>query len=293
MPAPRARGPAGPRAAGGAAGQAATGALEITVLDVGQGDAIVARSPGGRCALVDAGPAGDSWDAGKAIVLPALTALGCHRLDLAVVTHPHADHLGGMAAVLEAMPAAEVWDAGQSDDSRVYGVLLTAVLAAGTPLAVPRPGVLKSIDSVRWDILGPDRHLLAGTRSDPNNNSLVVRLAYGTVRVLLAADLEAAGEVQLLGRGPPAALRADILKAPHHGSRFGTSPAFLAAVRPRASIVSVGRDNRFGHPDPATLARLARYGPVFRTDSLGAVRIHVEPATWSVTGWLPSPNISN
>lgn len=273
---------------GGAAGHTRPHGLEVTILDVGQGDAIVVRSPDGGCQLVDAGPASAGWDAGTAIVLPALARFGCRGLDLAVATHPHADHIGGMASVLGAMPVREIWDSGQADGSPGLRALLATALGTGTPIAVPGCGMRRMLGGVEWLVLRPP-HALSGTRSDANNNGVVVRLRYGSTRVLLAADLEAEGEQSLLESLAASELAAELFKVPHHGSRFGTTAPFLAMVRPRASIVSAGRENRFGHPDPATLSRLSAFGPVYRTDRDGAIVLRIDGDGWQVLPWRKEP----
>jgi competence protein ComEC len=255
---------------------APSGRLEVAFLDVGQGDAILVRGPRGSCALVDAGPDGPE------ILLPAMRRMGCSGLDLVALTHPHGDHMGGMTRILGQISVHEVWDAGQSQDSAPYRALLAGVLALGAPLVVPGPGQSRQIDGVTWTVLAPATPRFTGTRSDCNNDSLVIGLEWGATRILLAGDLEAEGEHRLVSIARPSALRADVLKAPHHGSQFGSTPEFLAAVRPKASVISVGRQNAFGHPDPDVLKRLGGYGPVFRTDRHGAIVLVTSPATWSI-----------
>ncbi|MBM3270501.1 MAG: MBL fold metallo-hydrolase [Candidatus Sericytochromatia bacterium] len=267
--------------------------LMLTVLDVGQGDAIAVRVAGGGCTLVDAGPAADGRDAGRAIVLPALARLGCRRLDRLVVTHAHVDHLGGLASVARQVPVGEVWDAGHPEGGLPYRQALAAVLGGGIPLLVPVAGTARRDGAATWRVLGPARPLHRGTRSDANNNSVVLLLEYEGTRILLAGDLEDAGERRLLAEVPPGGLRADLLKVAHHGSRFGSSARFLAAVRPRASLVSVGRGNTFGHPDPGTMSRLAAWGPVYRTDRDGALTVTVARATWSVVPWPAAARLAS
>ncbi|MBM3274713.1 MAG: ComEC/Rec2 family competence protein, partial [Candidatus Sericytochromatia bacterium] len=258
-------------AGNGAASGAASGAANGAVGGAAIGEVTVAMTA-----------TMSGWNSGSAIVVPAMRHMGCRKLDLVALTHPHGDHMGGMAGILGKVPVHEVWDAGQSMDSKPYGAFLMGVLAADLPLVVPGPAHSRLLDGVRWSVLAPSHPQFSGTRSDCNNDSLVIGLEWGVTRILLAGDLESEGEHRLLRSAPAAALRADVLKVPHHGSRFGSTPEFLVAVRPRASVVSAGRQNAFGHPAPAVLARLADYGPIYRTDRHGAVALLASASTWSI-----------
>ncbi|MBU6428766.1 MAG: MBL fold metallo-hydrolase, partial [Cyanobacteria bacterium REEB65] len=217
----------------------------------------------------------------QSVVIPALWRMGCRHLALAVLTHPHTDHLGGMAKTLATIGADCVWDAGQPFQSPLYQFFLADLLVAHTPLVEVRSGQRADFDGVRMEVLWPRLPLLAHTHSDPNNNAVVLRLTYGACRILLAADVEQEAEQLLVAHEAPD-LRAEILKAPHHGSRFGSTVPFLSAVRPEASIVSVGAHNTFGHPDPGALRRLLRWGPVYRTDQDGGVLLQTDGHSWTL-----------
>ncbi len=258
-------------------------ALSLWFFDVGQGDAIAIRSPHGAWALVDAGPGGPfAYDAGQGIVVPALWSLGCTHLSLAVLSLPHADHAGGMPAVLASLGADHVWDAGQPYPGSIYQHFLQNALTFGSDLDRVHAGQVAWWDGIRIDVLAPFRPSLFHTRSDPDNNGVVLKLTYGACRILLAADAQAQAEARLVASEGPR-LRADVLKVPHHGSRFGSTAAFLAAVRPKASVISVGAHNTYGQPDPGTLRRLLCWGPVYRTDRDGAIRLRTDGHTWSLT----------
>ena len=231
----------------------ADGRLRVTVLDVGQGDAIVVEGPDGRTVLVDAGAGGPyRLDAGERVVAPFLWNRGVLRLAAAVVTHDDADHAGGMAAVRERFTVREHWD----------GAAAAGPLALGGATITP----------------------LAAADSGRNDAAHVLRVDFGLVSVLLASDIEAAGEQALVSSGAP--LTAAVLKVPHHGSRTSSGPALLTAVRPSIALVSVGARNTYGHPDPTVLARLAATGAdVYRTDQDGALLLETDGHTLTLTRW--------
>ena len=270
--------------------------MEVHLLDVGQGDAIALRTPKGRWILVDAGRAWKSGDAGRATVIPYLRQRG-GELALLVLTHPHADHIGGAASVLRALKPAELRDAAFVEGSAGYLTLLQTASETGTRWQRVRPGESLDIDGVALDFLAPDSAWTVGL-DDPNAASTVIRARYGSVRLLLTGDAEAEEEEWLL-QADPAALRADVLKVGHHGSRTSSSEAFVDAVQPRLALVSVGSANTYGHPSPEVMRRLTAAGAtVLRTDQLGSVilrtdglRLEVEAAghRWWVGEPLPSP----
>jgi competence protein ComEC len=231
----------------------ADGTLRVSVLDVGQGDAIVVEGPGGGAVLVDAGGGGPyRLDAGERVVAPFLWNRGVLRLTAAVVTHPDADHAGGMTAVRERFTVREPWD----------GSVGAGPLALGGARLTP----------------------LAAAAEGRNDGARVLRLDLGLFSVLLASDVEAAGEQALASSGVP--LGATVLKVPHHGSRTSSGPAFVAAVRPAIAVVSVGRRNPYGHPDDDVLARLAAAGAdIYRTDRDGAILIETDGRILTVTRW--------
>jgi competence protein ComEC len=233
----------------------ADGWLRITVLDVGQGDAIVVEGPDGRTVLVDAGAGGPyRLDAGERVVAPFLWNRGILRLAAVVVTHDDADHAGGMAAVRERFTVGERWD----------GAADAGPLALGGAVITP----------------------LATGGDGRNDAARVLRVDFGLVSVLLASDVEAAGERALVASGAP--LGATVLKVPHHGSRTSSGAALLAAVHPSVAVVSVGGRNPYGHPDPGVLARLASTGAdVYRTDLDGAILLETNGRTLTVTRWAP------
>ncbi|HEY3500378.1 MAG TPA: DNA internalization-related competence protein ComEC/Rec2 [Polyangiaceae bacterium] len=258
-----------------------TGVLRISMLDVGQGDATLVEFPDGAAWLVDAGGmVGNPVDTGQAVVLPVLRAKRRTRLEVVVLTHPHPDHFGGLPAVLRGVEVGELWDSGQGEAhgaGPVYAELLALARARGIPVRRPpelcgrprRPG------GVRVELVSPCPSYVPGR--DANDNSLVLHLAFGARAALLTGDAEAAAERDLVARRG-ADLRADLLKAGHHGSRTSTGDALLEAVRPTWTTLSSGVRNRFGHPHVPVLERLTRHGvATVRLDRSGGF-------TWTTDG---------
>jgi competence protein ComEC len=248
-----------------------TGRLEIVVLDVGQGDAIVVRFPHGSTMLVDAGGfARSSFDVGARLVAPALRAMGILRLDVLAITHAHRDHLGGAPAIVRQLRPAAIWLGRMPrDDSAVDG-LLDLAARLRIPVIYPRSGVRVGMGGSVVEVHNPGRH--AGPASGvSNDDSLVLRLGLGARHALLTGDLEREGEATLAAVGRD--LTAELLKIPHHGSRTSSTKAFLLRVRPRIAAISVGSANPWGHPDREVIDRLETEGiAIVRTDRDGAVR---------------------
>lgn len=271
------------------------GRLTITMLDVGQGDGIVIRTPRGHTILIDSGGrlergpgAGGESPAelvGERVVLAYLRRTGVRNVDLLVNTHPHGDHVGGFAPIVRALQVGAIADSGQTYGGRAFNDGLREAAARRVPLRVARCGDRwSSDDGVVLSFLSPCGSLLADGKNDVNENSIVTMLQYGAFRILLTGDAGFETEQRLVQAG--ADLRATVLKVGHHGSAYASSSAFLAAVHPRYGLISVGRHNRFGHPAPSTLASLQRvHVRVYRTDQCGAITLHIDES--QVTTMLP------
>jgi competence protein ComEC len=265
------------------------GKLTITILDVGQGDGIVIRTPRGHVILIDSGGRLERGPGavgrspaelvGERVVLGYLQRQGVRQVDLLVNTHPHGDHVGGCRPIVEALRVDAIGDSGQDYGGRAFRDCLAAARARHVPVILVRRGMhYASGDGVTFDALAPEEPLLAEGKNDVNENSVVLMLTYrcprcsAPFRMLFTGDAGAQTEARILASGID--LYADVLKVGHHGSAYSSTPQFIAAVRPRFALISVGRHNLFGHPTPSTLATLQQLGAtVYRTDRCGASSI--------------------
>lgn len=256
----------------------ADGVLRLTALDVGMGDALVLGLPRGGAVLVDAGAAFAGWNAGEAVIAPFLAERRHRRLRAAIPTHGDLDHVGGFPAVFRDFGVDEVREgAGTAEDARrAVRRMHRERIERGIPLRRLRTGERFELGGARFAVLLAGDHESAW-EGRPNERSLVLAVDYAGRRLLLTGDAGETTERVLIARYG-AALRSDVLKVGHHGSRFSTSPQFLAAVAPRVAIVSVRADPRRRLPDEGVLERLRKSGArVVRTDESGAVTVAIAP----------------
>jgi len=238
-------------------------AFTVTFFYVGWGDGALVRSPAGAAIVIDGG-------SDPELMARKLASLGVRRVDLLVATHPHADHVGGLPALLSRFPVGLVVDPGCPGDSPFYHAFVRSVRSSGVPFRHPGPGTVLHAGDVTLQVLGP-QHCFVGTRSDPNNDSIVLRVTDGAASVLFTGDAEQPAQTDLI-KDQAELLPTLVLKVPHHGGATNLSD-FLQLVHARIAVVSVG-PNRYGHPVPSVLAELARDGMrVFRTDRSGDVTV--------------------
>jgi competence protein ComEC len=244
----------------------------LTTLDVGQGLAVLVRTEH-RALLYDAGPAfGAEADSGERIIAPYLRAEGITRLDAMVVTHNDNDHSGGAASVLENVEVDALITSLPAEHPLLGNVEGARACAAGDAW---------TWDGVRFEVLHPSGAQARARKS--NNLSCVLKVSAGGRSMLLTGDIEAAAEAEMLRRDA-AALAADALLVPHHGSRTSSTPEFLGAVGARTVVIPVGYRNRFGHPDAGVLERLAP-ARLLRTDLDGAATVRLGGGDLEASGW--------
>lgn len=240
--------------------------LKVHFIDVGQGDCTLVQTPDGRNVLVDAG----DESSGDKIVDYLLTK-GVHRIDLLVITHPHMDHIGGLTRVLAEFGVSRVLDTGYPHGSKHYKDILSIIESRKIDYRLARDMRKPDVGTlVSSEVLWPPIDYEAGRDSELNNSSIVLKLTYQNVSILLTGDIQNESEGQLLANQQD--LKSTVLKVAHHGSEYSTSNEFLQVVKPDYAVISVGRDNSYGHPHKDTLERLSAAGAqVFRTDENGTV----------------------
>ncbi len=259
--------------------------VELFFLDVGQGDAILVHTKDEKNLLVDTGP-----PSAKALLLSRLNSLGVNHLDGLLVTHPHADHMGNAVAIIKTVPTRAIFDPGYQHTTQTYDNFLREIETRSIRYVQPREGMNISLGKhVVMEVLGPQTPLLAGTRSDANSNSVIVRLVAGKTRILLTGDAEEETESQLLGLDP-SRLQSDVLKVAHHGSKYATSSHFLSVVSPKAAVISCGKNNKYGHPASETLDRLKQGAiEVLLTNKHGEITLTTDGKNYAI---FPSPTPS-
>ncbi len=267
------------------------GRLELTVLDVGQGDSIFVSFPNGRTMLVDAGGLpGAAYvrgmrpgiDVGEDVVSPFLWSRGLKRIDAIVLTHAHEDHLGGLPAVLRNFRVGELW-VGRDVETAAYRSVLAEAKARNVPVVHRVRGEHFEWGGVPVSVLWPATNDPA--RGASNDDSVVLRLEDGEESLLLTGDIERPSERSILGSGDK--LAANFLKVPHHGGKTSSTPGFLDAVHPAIAAISVGEANPFGHPSPDAIERIQAEGTrLFRTDRDGAITATTDGRSLNVRPFL-------
>ncbi|MBI3745273.1 MAG: MBL fold metallo-hydrolase [Chloroflexi bacterium] len=251
------------------------GVPRLTVLDVGQGDAILLQGSRGGRLLIDGGP-----DPGRLLIaLDEYLPPWDRRIDLVILSHPHEDHAAGLAALLTRYAVRRVLEPGMLGPGPGYAALNADLIARGIARGTLATGDRLSVDEVRLRVLWPDPGSVPERPPDGgtgiNNVSIVLLGEVEGHRMLLAGDIEEQIDPTLLARGLPSV---EVLKVAHHGSRTSSTGPFLAVARPQVAVVSAGRGNPYGHPAPATVERLRAAGArVLRTDDDGSVTVDLGP----------------
>lgn len=247
------------------------GKLHLWFLDVGQGDAILARLPAGEWVLIDGGP-----DSSVVQRLSGLMPFYEREIDVVILSHPHADHLNGLVEVFKRYRVKNLLYTGVNYDYVGYQRLLELARGQGVLMRQVGGGGDLLLGKVGLDMIYPQVDLGGRRMENVNNSSVVFRLIYGEFVALFSGDLEKEKEAELVAQ-EGLNLRADVLKAGHHGSKTSNTLGFLERVKPRRVVISCGVGNKFGHPFAGTMGNFQTVGAaVYRTDLDGTVEVRVE-----------------
>lgn len=247
--------------------KADSGDLKIYFFDVGQGDAEYIKTPGGGDILIDGGP-----DDSVLNELGKIMSPGDRKIDLVVLTHPHADHLNGLVDVLSRYEVGEVWETGVEYPSSTYDAFKEKIRDFQIKDDFVKAGAEKNFDNneVKFSVLSPLSTLQNRKMDNINNSSIVNRLESNDFSVLFLGDAEK--EVQLQFKDK--LKRATVLKIGHHGSENGTAEDLLKIVRPAVAVIEVGKGNTYGHPANSVIEMLKNYAvQIYRTDQNGTIEI--------------------
>ncbi len=245
--------------------------LAVHFVDVGQGDAILVRTPEGKVMVIDGGPR-------QSGLVAYMRKVGVQQVDVMVGTNADADHFGGLVDVLNALPVKEVWVSGQPNTTVTFERFVDAVAKSGAKGVTARRGDVIRLGGMEARVLHPVDPLF----TDRNNNSVVVRLEFGKVSFLFTGDAERKAEESMLSAGVP--LRSTVLKVGHQGSRTSSSPPFIVVIRPEVVVYQAGSGNSYGHPHKETLRTLAAAGVrVYGTDTRGTIVVRTDGQTYQVT----------
>lgn len=246
------------------------GKLHLHMFDVGQGDSFLIITPQGKHVLIDGGPN-----------LKTLEHLGRHMpffdrsLELVILTHPDSDHITAIPEISKRYTIENILLSGAVHNSGRYEELLHSVINSDTNVILPDPQKTITIDGVALDILWPPTEIFGTDPRSQNNQSIVIRMLYGHSSILFTGDIERQAERAILATG--ADIHADIMTAPHHGSKTSSSTGFILEVNPSLVLISAGRDNRYGHPHTEITDRYAALGiPIKTTPIHGTVSLEFD-----------------
>jgi len=259
--------------------------LRVTYLDVGQGDAILVEFPTRQTMLIDAGDRTFRRDYGEYTIAPFLKRKGIHRIDILALSHPHNDHIGGVPFLMQNFRIGEIWEPDITASSWIFREIHTLADSLKIPVRPIFAGDYFQIaDSLRIFVLHPSRVFLQSKPPGYNDYSNVLKISYRDVDFLFCGDVEEFSEKHLnLWRER---LRSEILKVPHHGSATSSSQAFIEMVDPQLAVISVGKNNKFRHPSPGTLARYdSLHVGMHRTDLKRALIIESDGKNFHEKRW--------
>jgi len=247
------------------------GALDIWMLNVGQGESVFIHEPDGTTILFDGGP-DDSVLQELGSVLPPWQ----HTINLVILSHPHADHIRGLIDVLQRYTVQAVWSSGTIIDTADFRTWIHLLTTLHIPVRHVHAYFQEKVGDANLEVYHPLVDMVGQEPEETHDGDVSVKLTYQSFSFFLAGDLNEDHENAMLAscQPPKCSLQSTILQVPHHGSATGLAVSFLQAVNPEAALIPVGLNNTFGHPRPEILAKLATAGiPVFRTDT--EKRIHV------------------
>ena len=236
--------------------------LAVHFIDVGQGDSILIQTPAGEYMLIDAGP-----NAQGANVVKYLKELGINKIDVLVGTHPHEDHIGGLDDVINNFDIGSMYMPKVAHTTKTYSDVLKAAKSKGIKIKSAKQGLDIPMEGIQASILSPSEGV---NPKDLNGYSAVIRVVYKDTAFLFQGDAERDAENNILGSGLN--IKSDVIKIGHHGSKYATGAKFLSAVNPKYAVISVGKDNDYGHPHKKTMELLNKENiPVYRTDQCGSI----------------------
>ena len=266
-------------------GSLASPDMELVVLDVGQGDAIVLHTPEGKTAIIDAGLRFGGKDMGKDVLVPYLYSRNWTTIDVLVLTHPHNDHIGGAEYLIKNLTVNRVYMPDIEYESYGYNQLCDTLDSLGIPKAPLFTGTIdSSLAPLYIRTLGPKRYDRSNQPSNLNNTSLILQAFYGESSILLTGD----GEEEMEHDQFPfkSLLKSQLIKAPHHGSKTSSTQRYIDMVQASTVLISLGHKNKFRHPAPTTLKRYAASGAkIRRTDEEGALVYLSDGKKWVAQNW--------
>lgn len=268
--------------------------LKITAIDVGQGASTLVQLPHGINMLIDGGGYQNSpLDMGRSVIAPFLYARRIKKIDIAVLTHPHPDHLQGLLYILDHFDVREVWCTGLAIDDELYRLWMEKITQRNIRIkhlsALSPPADISGVH-IRcfWPLHQPQQTDREVSYDEINDASLVLKMTYGSRSFLVTGDISSQVEAQLIVSGQN--LKSDLLFVPHHGSIHSSSTDFIHAVSCRYVIISAGKNNVFRHPHPDVLDRYRSASvEIFRTDQDGAVLVNSDGQILSITPWIKRP----